>query len=191
MSALEKFCWVYKMKRHKIYRDKIKSIAVLNLHHHLQSIDSDFRAVGIEYAFVGGMALMPHNYIRMTQDIDILVSKETAHNLVKLHGRGYTLRPGATNNMYLHVGDSRVPVDILIEGQNQDGIIMPDPSPIRTRINGVWFVTLVNLIKLKLQANRPQDLQDVAQLIEANRLSSTYVENLPEALHQRFLSLFK
>ncbi len=169
---------------------EIKSALTLaSLTSHLINIDHDLHLVGVDYAFIGGIALMPHNYIRMTQDIDILVSKATVGNLSKLHGRGYTLRPGATHSLYLHVVGQNVPLDVLVEGQKEGEASMPNPVLIRTRINGVWYADLPNLIKLKLLANRPRDLQDVIQLIDLNMLTSTFAFNLPEHLRDPFLGL--
>ncbi|MGI0075992.1 MAG: hypothetical protein ACREAU_01125 [Nitrosopumilaceae archaeon] len=157
---------------------------------HLESIHSDLESVGVKYAFIGGLALRPHSYSRMTTDIDILISKNTVEKLKELLGQGYTLRPGASKNMYLHVANSRIFVDILVEDQKENGVLLPDPTQIRQKINGVWYASLPALINLKLQAGRPQDVVDVLKLIEANELHQTYINNLSPNVHKKFLNLF-
>ena len=47
-------------------------------------------AEGIPYAVIGGMALAAHGYVRMTLDVDILLTPEgLARFREKLVGRGY------------------------------------------------------------------------------------------------------
>lgn len=157
----------------------------------LDRLHQDLTAVGVQYAYIGGLALRPHNFSRMTNDIDVLVSKETLSNLKQLHGLGYTVRPGSTNNMYLHAGGFAINVDILVEGQKEGGFVLPDPVKVRQKIHGVWYVTLLGLITLKLQASRPQDIADVHRLIDANELTIEYAKNLPAHVRNVFISLFK
>jgi len=155
------------------------------------SVHQDFTEAGIEYAIVGGVALAPHNYERSTIDIDVLVSKATVSNLEKLHGRGYNLRPGATNNMFMYTATRKIPIDILVEGQVNNGIALPDPKKIRQKISGAWYASLSALISLKLEAGRVQDIADVRKLIEANELSSDYSKSLQISVRDKFLSLLK
>lgn len=156
----------------------------------LTAMHQDLTEAGIEYCVIGGLCLIPHNYERATQDIDILVSKSTANNLTKLHGLGYNLRPGATNNMFMYGGIRKIPIDVLIEGQLQNGFIMPNPKVIRQKINGIWYASLPALISLKLQANRTQDIADVHKLIELNELDINFANQLSLNVQEKFKGLF-
>jgi hypothetical protein len=136
---------------------------------------------GIKYCVIGGLALGIHNYQRSTEDIDILVAKEDFPKISqKLLGRGYTLRAGSKKNMYMHSGSSKVPVDVLVEGDREGSITLPNSIKVRTKIGGVWYLELPRLIEFKLRAGRPRDIQDVLQLINANELTEDYAEKLED-----------
>lgn len=130
---------------------------------YLASLHADLEAVGVEYAVVGALALAPHNAPRETSDIDILVSSRSADRLRDLHGQGYLLRPGATHNLWMFTGGPKVPVDVLIEGQEYG---LPDPTLHRIKLFGVWFIKLDMLIEMKRKSGRPQDMVDVENLMK-------------------------
>jgi hypothetical protein len=148
---------------------------------------------GIKYCIIGGLALGIHNYQRSTEDIDALIAKEDFPKIKeKLIGRGYTLRPGAQKNMYMHSGAGKVPVDVLVEGDREASFTLPNPVKIRIKIGGVWYSELSRLIEFKLRADRPRDIQDVLQLIKANELTEDYVEKLVDKdVQEKFQQLFK
>jgi hypothetical protein len=52
------------------------------VHAALHELSQRLAAEGIEYALIGGMALGAHGYLRVTQDIDILMTQE---GLQKFH----------------------------------------------------------------------------------------------------------
>lgn len=157
-----------------------------------KEIARDFDECGIEYCIVGAIAVGVHNFVRATDDVDILVSKKDHHLIAEmLIGHGYTRRPGSTNNLYYHVGHKKIQVDIIIEGSNKSGFIMPNPKDVRKKIFGVWFLDLKNLIIMKLSTVRLHDKQDVGRLIQNNDLDKTYADNLPEHLKSTYLDLLK
>ncbi|OYT14998.1 MAG: hypothetical protein B7C24_15330 [Bacteroidetes bacterium 4572_77] len=160
--------------------------------HQVKYVAQDFNELGIEYCVVGGVALSPHNYMRYTEDIDILVAKKDITKLEILIGSGYTYRPGSKKNMYYHTGaKSKIQIDILYEGDNKDGFVMPRPKNIRQKISGIWYINLPKLIEMKLITARAGDTQDVLQLIDYNDLDADYVENLAAKCHKLFLSLLR
>lgn len=144
----------------------------------------------IHYCVIGGLALGIHNYSRSTEDIDILIAKEDLLKIKeKLIGRGYTLRPGSKKNMYMHSGVGKIPIDILVEGDREGSITLPNPVKVRTKIGGIWYLELPRLIEFKLRANRPRDIQDVLQLIKGNELTEDYVEKLNNDVQDKFKEL--
>ncbi len=54
-------------------------------------------------------------------------------------------------------------------------------------IDGVPYVGLVWLIRLKLTTGRYRDLGDVAALIRVHQLDETFLAQLPASLHKAFL----
>lgn len=154
---------------------------------YIRDITRDLEDQKIEYAVIGAQALRIHNYVRNTEDIDILISKKTAKKLKKLIGHGYTLIPGSTKNLYYHSPVRKIQIDILIEGQKEGKITMPDPTKIRMKINKVWYVDLANLINLKIDSGRSRDLEDVKILIDENDLDKSFAEKIKNK--KKFLKL--
>lgn len=48
----------------------------------LKTIIQDFEEVGIDYCVLGGLSLAIYNYDRATDDIDILVSRDSVLKLI-------------------------------------------------------------------------------------------------------------
>jgi len=160
--------------------------------HQVRYVAQDLNELKIVYCVIGGVALSPHNYIRHTEDIDILVAKRDVPKLKGLIGCGYTYRPGSKKNMYFHTSaGGRIPIDILYEGDNKDGFVMPNPKSIRTKIGGVWYISLVKVIDMKLTTARPGDLQDVLQLIWYNELGPDFADQLPLSTRSEFRHYLK
>lgn len=152
-------------------------------------VSRDFKDQGIDYAIIGAISLGVHNYIRHTDDIDILVSKKTSHLLKNLIGNGYTLRPGSNKNMYFHSPVGKIEIDILIEGQREGDVMMPDPIKIRNKISKVWYINLPNLIDLKILSGRGQDIEDIKSLIRENDLDDSFVRKIKNK--KKFLKIIK
>lgn len=143
----------------------------MNIIELLQTIATDFEECGIVYCVVGGQALSLHNYIRATNDIDLLVSRDTFDRIEEcLVGRGYIFRPGNRKGLYAILKDARYPIDVIVEGETKGTYILPNPKGIRVRYARIWWVNLAKLIELKLHAGRRQDLVDVYNLIIENEL---------------------
>ncbi|MBF0526470.1 MAG: hypothetical protein HQK56_15415 [Deltaproteobacteria bacterium] len=156
---------------------------------HLKSVGDDLTNIGVTYCYIGGVALAPHNFSRYTEDIDILISKDSLPLLSELHGKGYTLRPGSSLNMYLYTPSKKIPIDFYVEADIWENILIPNPALLRVKINGVWFISLPHLIEFKLNAGRPQDHADVIALIKANELTSSFVAKLDPNFKLDFLDL--
>lgn len=105
-------------------------------------------------------------------------------------GKGYTYRPGSKKNLYLHTGLGKLPLDILIEDDKEGNFNLPDPKNIRQKISGVWYLTLNKLIEFKFESNRPQDIQDILQLIKNNDLKKSFATKLKEQYKNKFINLF-
>lgn len=127
---------------------------------------------------VGGLAVQHFGYVRLTEDIDILISAVDYQKLVDedriTFGRLKT-KPG-------------LQVDVLVEGV--DG----NPHPDFIRDGGSSYPTLPGIIYLKLISGRSKDSADVVELIKINMqdstLHDTVVNFLPVELHETFESLW-
>lgn len=156
-------------------------------------IARDFERSGITYCLIGAIALGMHNYQRATDDVDVLVSLDT-HHLVHEHlvGLGYIYRPGTKRNLYKINPVKNIEVDVLVEGDNNNGFLLPNPKLIRQKLSGVWYASLPGLIDLKLRSNRVKDQSDVRGLIESNDLSvNDFKSTDPVVMARWFNALIK
>jgi len=171
------------------------------VHKALTALSRRLEEEGIAYALIGGMALGYHGFVRVTQDIDLLLTNEGLQKFRdQLVGRGYIpLFPGANK----HFKDSihGVNVEVITAGEYAgDGkpkeVIFPDPTTVSESIDGLNVVRLETLIELKLASgltapHRIRDLADVQQLIETLNLPEDLADNLKPSVRPEYLRLWK
>jgi len=105
---------------------------------------------GINPVIIGGLAVQHHGLTRMTEDLDLLISKLDYDKLVaegKIKFGALKWKPGFQ-------------VDMVWEGR--DG----NPNPESVRDGSSVFPTLQGLICLKLISGRMKDQSDVVELIK-------------------------
>ncbi|HEV8488070.1 MAG TPA: hypothetical protein VGV87_31405 [Blastocatellia bacterium] len=156
---------------------------------------------GIDYAIVGGMALGYHGFVRVTQDVDLLLTGAGYTRFIEsLVGLGYVpLFPGARKKFK----DTRtgVSIDIVTAGEYPgDGevkpVAFPDPAHVFEVIDGVRVARLVTLIELKLASgmtapHRLSDLGDVQRLIEIVKLPEDLAESLNPYVRDTYKKLWE
>ena len=154
----------------------------------------------IPYAVAGGMALFKHGYRRFTENVDILVTRES---LTKIHeqldGLGY--RPPFTGSKHLRDTEHKVKIEFLVTGEYPgDGkpkdVAFPDPSEVADEENEIRYLNLKTLIELKIASgmtgqDRMKDLVDVQELIKVLSLQETFAENLSPYVQPKFKELWK
>jgi hypothetical protein len=166
----------------------------------LRRIAKRLDELGVPYAVVGGMAMFFHGYRRFTEDVDILVTRESLKLIhEKLEGLGYV--PPFTGSKHLRDTDSGVKVEFLVTGDYPgDGkpkpVSFPDPASVRTEGSGVWFLTLPALIELKLASGltnplRGKDIVDVQELIAARQLDEELADRLNPFVRAKFVELVR
>lgn len=169
------------------------------VHQALRKITKRLAALGIEYAVVGGMALVHHGYRRFTDDIDILV---TVEDLQRLHrevdGLGYL--PPFSGSKHLRDTDLGVKIEFLTTGDFPgDGkpkpVAFPNPSLVAEEDDGIRYVTLPALLTLKLasgmtNAGRLKDLADVQELVKLRQLPRKFADQLPEYVQSKYLEIW-
>src|SRR5262245_43534134 len=156
---------------------------------------------GIPYAIVGGMALNVHGYVRVTRDVDVLLSP-SGRDAFERHcvGRGYVAAFPGARKVFLD-SESRVPIEIITAGEYPgDGkpkaVVFPDPSQASVEIEGIRVVALPTLIELKLASglsagHRLRALADVQDLILALELPLELANDLDVTVREEYRRLWR
>jgi hypothetical protein len=131
--------------------------------------------LGIPHAFVGGLAVGAHGYVRATSDVDFLVGEEAFEE----HGAGIvTFRPGVP----IHVGG--VSIDYLTAAKLGAHLRAVLEHPLLS--DGLPVVPVEDLVFMKLVAHRMRDRADVTELlkrgIDATRVRPYLATHAPDLL---------
>lgn len=161
----------------------------------LKDVAKIFEDSGIDYAITGAIAMDIYNYKRSTDDLDILISKKGFKILKdELVGKYFYFRKGTKKNLYYNGPVGKVEVDIIVEGDNKSGVIIPNPRHIRNKIGGTYFVTLEKLIEIKIaggnQPMREYDWPDVKRLIRMNNLEKNFSNKLDKTFRKKYLEFW-
>lgn len=169
------------------------------VHKTLVQIAGKLNELNIPYAIAGGMALFFHGYRRFTEDVDILVTKQSLQEVHRqLEGLGYL--PPFEGSKNLRDTNSGVRVEFLVSGDYPgDGkpkpVAFPDPKDGCVEIGGVRFLSLSKLIELKLASGmtnprRAKDLVDVQELIEHLNLPESFAAELHPYVQEKFKEIW-
>jgi hypothetical protein len=156
---------------------------------------------GIPYAVVGGMALNLHGYVRVTRDVDVLMTRAGLAAFERLCvGRGYVAAFQGARKTFLDA-ETRVPVEIITTGEYPgDGkpkpVVFPDPATSAVEVEGVRVVALPKLIELKLASgltagHRLRDLADVQDLIVTLGLPRDLASTLDGSVQAEYRRLWE
>ncbi len=170
------------------------------VHETLRRICKRLNEMQIPYAVVGGMALFKHGYRRFTEDVDILVTRESLTRIHKeLDGLGY--RPPFTGSKHLRDTEHKVKIEFLVTGEYPgDGkpkdVAFPDPREVAEEENSIRYLNLNKLVELKIASgmtgqDRMKDLVDVQELIRLLTLPKTFSENLSPYVQGKFNELWE
>lgn len=168
----------------------------------LGQLVGDLNSHGIDYAFIGAVALFAHGYERFTENVDVILTAEGLEKFRReLLGRGgWGLRgydqTGARNRVRSY--PLEVSIKIFVAGEypgegKPKSVVMPDPA-LAIEMNGARFVTLEKLIELKLASgmtapHRLKDLADVQELIKFRGLGPEFAERLDPYVREKFVEL--
>jgi hypothetical protein len=167
----------------------------------LRALTARLKEEGLDYAVIGGMALVTYGYRRFTEDVDILMTPETLSRFKeKFSGLGYVPTfPTASKSFR----DTRtgVKVKVMTTGEFPgDGkpkpVVFPDPAQARIEREGLWVLTLEKLIELKLASglsapHRLKDLADVQELITLLKLPLELDDRLDESVRGEYRRLWE
>ena len=170
------------------------------MHATLRRLAQRLSGEGITYALLGGMALGEHGYVRMTEDVDVLL---TADGLARfrdgLEGGYVGTHPGAMRS-FRDVA-SGVRIEVLVTGEfpgdgRPKAVSFPDPATASVEVDGVRILALPRLVELKLASgtsapHRLRDLADVQEIIKARGLDDAFGEQLDASVRQTYLELLR
>ena len=166
----------------------------------LQKLVQGLSRAEIDYAVVGGMALVFHGYVRATQDINVLLTPEGLKTFQReLVGRGFVPAFSGAKRMFRDA-ENGVVVEFLVTGEfpgdrRPKAICFPHPVVAAIERDGIWIIQLNALIELKLASglsgsDRLKDLADVQELIRTLKLSRKLAIELDESVRDGFLQLW-
>ena len=167
----------------------------------LQKLTRRLEDEKIPYALVGGLALAAHGFVRMTQGIDLLMTREGLETFKqRFLGRGYGPAFSGAQKTFRDT-ETQVRIEILITGDYPgDGkpkpIAFPDPSIVFTERGGMRVIPMETLIELKLAsgmsaAHRLRDLADVQDLIVTLKLPIEFAETVDPSVRKTFRQLWR
>jgi hypothetical protein len=155
--------------------------------------------LSIPYAICGGLAVTAHGHVRVTVDVDVLLTPSgLARFKEQSLGRGWVERfPGSRGVRDVEHG---VPIYFLLTGGfpgdgQPKSVVFPDPASIAVDAGCARVLALPSLIALKLAngmsaPDRPRDLDDVIQLIRANALPADFGTRLDPSVRAKFAELW-
>ncbi|MFQ5504129.1 MAG: hypothetical protein ACE5F1_04925 [Planctomycetota bacterium] len=156
--------------------------------------------LGVPYAICGGLAVAAHGHVRLTEDVGVLVSADGLRRFKEESlGRGWVERFSGSRS----VKDTKhnVGIDTVVAGQLPgDGkpkpVRFPDPVDVAVDLGDARILGLDTLLELKLASgmsapDRPRDLDDVIQLIRANRLQRDHAGRLDPSVRAKFEELWE
>jgi hypothetical protein len=167
----------------RLVEDNRRRIGNSELSQTASRVDKLLRHGGFSYSFIGGYAVQQHGYQRFTSGVDLVVRERGAVRQYLLATGQF--KPVQGSGMTIVDRANGIAVDLLPSGRKDSilGAAYPEPqAPSR----GHSFVSLPELISLKLSADRDKDRADVSELIKANGLGEEFEEELPAGLRDRY-----
>jgi hypothetical protein len=170
------------------------------VHQAAEAIAHHLQEAGIDYAIAGALSLAAHGFVRATEDVDVIVTREGLEKFKERWlGRGYVnVRAGGKP-----VRDTihNVKIDFLLAGEFPgDGkpkpVVIPQPKGAAIAGNKYRVLSLPVLVELKLASgmtapHRMQDLADVMRLCEVAQLPRDFAEKLDPYVREKFIELWQ
>lgn len=141
-------------------------------------LDALFRAAGVPYAVIGGMAVARNGALRTTHDVDVLTEREGWERIRGQPDTGFEMKPDSARDL-----ETNVHVDVLFAGDDWEmAFRMPRPAAVSEHDPslGASFMDLLHLLELKCAVHlakrreygaevAAKDLADVVELVRHNR----------------------
>ncbi|MBI4263977.1 MAG: hypothetical protein HY657_06365 [Acidobacteria bacterium] len=165
----------------------------------LEGLATRLTDLQVDFALAGGLAVGVHGHLRLTVDVDLLITAEGLERFkARWLGRGYVEKfPGARG---VRDADTGVPIDFLVTGEfpgdgRPKAVRFPHPAVVPRGDAPHRVLDLRTLVELKLAAgmsapDRLQDLADVLSLIRANGLPVSFSESLDTSVRDKYRELW-
>ena len=171
------------------------------IHETMRRLAEALKDMKISFAIAGAMAANAHGHKRTTADVDVLMRREDL-NRFKERWLGLGWVDKFEGSKGFKDARNNINVDVLIVGDFPgDGlpkpVAFPEPeSVLEFRDDSMPYISLATLIEMKLASgmtapHRPRDLDDVIQLIRANKLSRAYIDTINPYVHDKFLEMWQ
>jgi len=165
----------------------------------LKKLSERLEKAGIPYALIDGLALAQHGFVRMTEDIDILLTAEGLETFKKQAlGRGYVLAFSGARKTFRDT-NTGVRIEVITTGEYPgDGlpkpVAFPHPAANAVKRGDFQVMSLEKLIELKLASgmtapHRRRDLADVQDLIQVLNLDQNFAKKLDASVRKLYLQL--
>ncbi len=170
------------------------------VHQALERLVAALDSIGVAYAIVGAVALNEFGYRRVTDDVDVLLTREGLAAFKEAFlGRGYIERfPGSTGVRDTAAG---VDIDVVLAGNFPgDGkpkpVAFPDPAASAERRGPISLLPLERFLELKLASgmtapHRLRDLADVLEVIRIQQLPESLADRLDPYVRAKYLELWR
>lgn len=166
----------------------------------LRKLTERLKQEKIPYALVGGMALAAYGFVRMTQDVDILMTMDgLAAFREQCVGRGYLPAFEGSQRSFRDT-ETKVAIEVITSGEYPgDGkakpVKFPDPRQTFVERDGIRVITFEKLIELKLASgisapHRLRDLADVQDLITTLKLPIEFSAQLDPSVREKYEELW-
>jgi hypothetical protein len=170
------------------------------VHQTMERIARLLEDLQVDFALAGGLAVGFRGHLRLTVDVDILISAEGLERFKERWlGRGYVEKFKGSKGV--KDAETGVNIDFLIAGDYPgDGrpkpVRFPDPSSIPLTEGSYRILDLRILVELKLASgmsapDRLLDLADVLSLIRANSLPEDFADSLDPSVREKYLELWQ
>ena len=171
-----------------------------SVHQTLDRLAQRLDALRIDYAVIGGMALVAHGFVRPTEDVDVLLTPGGLDRFrSELVGLGYRPAFEGASKTFVDT-ETGVRVEVITQGEFPgDGepkpVVFPDPAVVSVDADGISVIGLVPLVELKLASglsalHRLQDLADVQQLVARLDLSREFGDSLDASVRAEYERLW-
>lgn len=181
------------------YKSKFMETHILELHKAIKALSNILKIYNINFTIIGGAARNEYKYPKITEDIDILVSKEDKDKMKNIPiGYMKDLSNGRVKRFSLH--EPKTLIDVIYEGEisgdGVNGLKFVNPKSISTHIHGFSYITLKNLIEYKLSSGiyghqRYKDFDDVVELIKRNFLKKNFGNFFRQDLKEKYIQLWE
>lgn len=171
---------------------------VKDLWNSLQSIANILIDNNIHFIFIGGAARNQYKYTKTTEDVDLLVSKIDKEKMLNLP-IGFIKELSNKRGKRFKLHDPETQIDVIYSGEmagsDKSNIPYEEPQKISTKIKGLPFITLQELVRYKLASgiygqSRYKDFDDIIELIKRNKLSQEYANKFESILKKKYIELW-